>query len=248
MASYNNIGLVAQKALISHEGRLLQLERQGFAPKTIFDIGAYRGEWSRAASRIFPDAKFHLFEANDENEPFLAKAGMPYVIAALSDKGAKKVFHLPKSGLATGASFYKENTAYYENCRAVEKETYALDDIVALRGIDPPDFVKLDVQGSEIDVLRGARESLRSCQLLLIEASITNYNEGAPLIFDIMVEMNRLGFSVVDLFECHYDKEGSLLQIDLLFWTHATLDNDNIDERGLGRCLNSQRKSMGPQN
>jgi FkbM family methyltransferase len=217
MASYKNVGLIAQKALISHEGRLLQLKRLGFEPKTVFDIGAYRGEWSRCAGRVFSAATIHMFEANEENEAFLAKTGNPYVIAALSDKSGKKVFHMPKAGLATGASFYRENTAFYDDCRMVEKHAFTLDEVVKSRRIERPDFIKLDVQGSEIDVLRGASECLKSCAYLLVEASITNYNEGAPLIFDIMGEMNRLGFTVVDLFECHYDKDGWLLQIDLLF-------------------------------
>ena len=51
-------------AKLSHRNALSRLKAQGFAPATVYDIGAYRGGWTRLASQVFPDAAFVLFEAN----------------------------------------------------------------------------------------------------------------------------------------------------------------------------------------
>ena len=61
-------------AKLSHRNALLRLAAQGFRPATVYDIGAYRGGWTRLASQVFPDAAFVLFEANADNAAYLRAA------------------------------------------------------------------------------------------------------------------------------------------------------------------------------
>ena len=58
-------------AKLSHRNALSRLKAQGFAPATVYDIGAYRGGWTHLASQVFPDAAFILFEANADNAAHL---------------------------------------------------------------------------------------------------------------------------------------------------------------------------------
>jgi FkbM family methyltransferase len=222
-------------AKLSHANALRRLASVGFMPSVIYDIGAYRGDWSRAASEVFPASRFVLFDANADNEPDLAATGHPYVIRALfsGDVAAKPLF-LPQTGDATGTSLYVENTRHYaeDNLMVRTVPAMRLDSIVAERGLPPPDLVKLDVQGAEVDVMQGGTEALSRCSALILETSFVTYNKNAPLIADVIAAVDRHGWKCVDICELHRARSGIARQMDLLlvkgplfekFCSHACL-------------------------
>ncbi|HYW60275.1 MAG TPA: FkbM family methyltransferase [Xanthobacteraceae bacterium] len=208
----------AQK--LSHSNALLRLKSLGFAPVTIYDIGAYQGGWTRLAAEVFPAAQFVLFEANADHAGELAASGHRHVIAALGaeDAGAR-AFHVPRTGDVTGASLYVENTAHYAqpNLQVRELATARLDTLVARERLPPPELIKIDVQGAELDVLSGARETLRSASVLIVEVSLVDYNRSAPLIADALAAIDRDGFKCADLCQVHRTGRHFVLQLDLLF-------------------------------
>ncbi len=90
---------------LSHRNALARLRSLGFAPAVVYDIGAYRGGWTRLAAEVFPRARFVLFEANRDHAGELAASGRQHVIAALgSADGGTRAFHVPLEGDVTGAS------------------------------------------------------------------------------------------------------------------------------------------------
>jgi FkbM family methyltransferase len=207
----------AQK--LSHRNALTRLRSLGFAPGVIYDIGAYRGGWTRLASEVFPAAQFVLFEANRDHAAALAATGRRHVIAALgAEDGGARVFHVPRHGDVTGASLYVENTAHYadENLQVRKVETARLDTLVAHEALPPPDLVKIDVQGAELEVLAGAAETLRGASALIVEVSFVDYNKGGPLVADVIAAIDRLGFKCADLCEVHRNARDFVLQLDLL--------------------------------
>jgi FkbM family methyltransferase len=192
----------------------------GFMPKVIYDIGAYRGGWSKAASEVFPAAEFVMFDANADNEPHLAATGRRYVITALSSEdAAAKALFLPQTGDSTGTSLYIENTSHYakENLQVRTVPTMRLDTIVAKQGLPRPDLVKLDVQGAELDVMKGATDALSNCGAMVLETSFVTYNKSAPLIADVIAALDRNEWKCVDICELHRTDNGVALQVDLLF-------------------------------
>jgi FkbM family methyltransferase len=207
-------------AKLSHNNALRRLAQMGFAPKVIYDIGAYRGNWSKAASEVFPAAEFVMFDANADNDAHLAATGRRHVIAALSseDAAAKSLF-LPRTGDSTGTSFYVENTPHYaaENLRIRTVATMRLDTIVASQSLPRPDLVKLDVQGAELDVMKGATQTLCACNAMILETAFVTYNKSAPLIADVIAAVDRDGWKCVDVCELHRTKSGIAVQLDLLF-------------------------------
>jgi FkbM family methyltransferase len=207
-------------AKLSHRNALLRLRSLGFAPSTIYDIGACRGGWARLAREVFPDAQFVLFEANADHAAELARSGHRHLIVALgAEDGAAKPFHVPRQGDVTGASLYIENTVHYapSNLEIREVETARLDTIVARDRLPPPELIKIDVQGAELDVMAGAEHALRAAGALIVELSFIDYNRRAPLIADLFAGIDRYGFKCVDLCEVHRSERGFVLQLDLLF-------------------------------
>src|SRR5262249_20228404 len=143
--------------------------------------------------------------------------------ALASEDGLVQTFHLPQSGIATGASLYRENTIYYAdaNLRTREVTTARLDTLCALNALNPPDLIKIDVQGAELDVLRGGQATLARCSVIIVETSLLKFNRGGPLFGDVVGEISRLGFKCVDICEVHRMPSGMAFQVDLLFVNDA---------------------------
>jgi len=205
---------------LSHRNALGRLKSLGFAPAVIYDIGAYRGGWTRLASEVFPAARFVLFEANADHAGALATLGHRHIMAALgAADGDRRPFHVPRAGDVTGASLYLEQTTHYaaSNLDVRALAVARLDTIVAREQLPAPDLVKIDVQGAELDVLAGAGDTLSGTQALIAEVSLVDYNRNAPLIADVIAALDRAGFRCADLCEVHRTGGNFVLQLDLLF-------------------------------
>ena len=211
---------------LSHRNALARLESLGFAPAVIYDIGAYRGGWTRLAAEVFPQAQFVLFEANRDHAGELAASGRRHVIAALGEQdGGTRAFHVPRQGDVTGASLYVENTTHYaeQNLQVRKVETVRLDTLVAREKLPPADLIKVDVQGAELEVLAGGSGALRAAGALIVEVSFVDYNKGGPLFAEVIAAIDRLGFRCADLCEVHRSARNFVLQLDLLFVRPALL-------------------------
>lgn len=207
-------------AKLTHRNALIRLKSLGFAPAVIYDIGAYRGGWTKVAAEVFPDARFALFEANGDHAAGLAACRHKYFIAALgASDGAARPFHVPRAGDVTGASLYVENTSHYarSNLQVREVATVRLDTLAMREKLPAPDLVKIDVQGAELEVLAGAAATLAGASALIVEVSLVDYNRGAPLIADVIAALDRDGLRCVDVCEMHRTPANFVLQLDLLF-------------------------------
>jgi FkbM family methyltransferase len=206
--------------IFSHATALRRLQLLGWQPSTIYDVGAYQGQWSKDAVRIFPAAELLLFEANADNEAQLKLSGYRYFIVALAaEDGVERTFFTQKQAIAIGASLYRENTIVYRDENLIIRKAVAarLDSIVATQKLNHADIIKIDVQGAELDVLAGAEDAMKNCDALILETSLLNYNRGAPMFGDVVAAINQLDLKCVDICEVHRIGAGFIFQIDLLF-------------------------------
>jgi FkbM family methyltransferase len=204
-------------AKLSHRNALLRLKALGFAPATVYDIGAYRGGWTRLAGEVFPKAAFVLFEANEDNAAHLSP--LRHFTVALSAEDGERSLFLPREGDATGTSLYRENSAHFDAGNLVVRKvaTLRLDTLVAAERLPPADLIKIDVQGAELDVIAGAKTALSRCEALIAELSLASYNKDAPLIGETLPAITQHGFRCVDICELHRAGAGNVLQADFLF-------------------------------
>lgn len=195
----------------------MQLEKIAHLPiKTILDIGAQIGDFTKQCKEVWAESEVVCVEANIGCEPALKDLGIEYYINVLSDTIKIVDFYKHNgSPIHTGNSYYKENTRFFsEGNYTVEKHvTTTLTDLFGNRVFD---FIKLDTQGSEIDIIRGGLELCKSAKYMLLEVALTEYNINAPQYQDVLDFMEGIGYVACDILEEHYDGD-TKIQIDILF-------------------------------
>jgi hypothetical protein len=91
-----------------------------------------------------------------------------------------------------------------------------------------PDFIKLDVRGYELEVLKGFSENLTHVQFVLCEVSLIEINKGCPLISDAIRLMDDIGFITYDISSfIRRPLDRALWQTDILFIKKTHLLNQN---------------------
>ena len=115
----------------------------------------------------------------------------------------------------TGSSVLWENSNVPR--RTIKLAMTTLDRIIEGQEFPPPQLIKLDVQGYELEVLKGGVRALASAEFVLLEVSVWQYNERSPLIDEVVAFMSGAGFATYDLFDINRRPDGTLLQLDLLF-------------------------------
>lgn len=197
--------------------RLEVLKNLGYLPNIIIDVGAYKGNWTSRAVEIFPDSKFIMLEAQPDKEEFLKSITQKYhkTEYQITLLGATNTQAVQFYKMETGSSIYSEQSDAKREIITLGMKT--LDSVAP--ELNPQDkvFLKLDVQGAEIDVLNGANRVWDNIDFILLEASVLNYNKYAPLVGDIFKFLGEKGFILFDICEQKRTANKVLMQVDLLF-------------------------------
>lgn len=200
------------------EEALRRLRARGFDPAFSVDVGAYQGEWAQLCRSVFPASKVLLVEAQEAKKPILegvVAAGAGAFSLEMSLLGAEDGRSVGFSEMETGSSVFAESSHFARN--VVEKSTARLDTLLARGGYPKVDFLKLDVQGYELEVLKGAPVALGQATAVLVEASLLPINAGCPLLPEVVTFMTAAGFRLFDFCSQLRRADGVLWQTDLLF-------------------------------
>lgn len=176
------------------------LKTMNIQPKVIFDIGACVLHWSRHAAKTWPGAEIFLFDELEEAEFLWKRTPHQYHIGVLTDFNDKIVDFWKDPMNPGGNSLYKETSGFYNDSHRIRKVGTTLDYVVRHKGFPWPDLIKLDVQGAELDILRGAESCLMHTKDIILEAQHTNYNDGAPKEAEVIQWMKDHGFELVSKF------------------------------------------------
>jgi len=195
-----------------HEKRFNHYKNLNVKFKNVLDIGAYEGHWAKLFTSIYPDANVLMIEANKEKEKTLKEIGN-YRIALLGEKDNETVdYYKCLDGVPTGNGIYQENTEF--KFTPEKRRTITLPTLLGSeKGFD---LIKMDVQGSELNIIKGALPIIKKTKYLLLELQTFQYNKGAPQIEEVVSYLHRLNFGFVDLFDLMYSNN-HLIQVDGLF-------------------------------
>ena len=201
--------------------RLYEVNDMGIQPNAILDIGAHTGQFHNWAKEVWPDSAIFMIEANPLHESALDRLSMMnggnYLIAALGDEEREVTFYTRSDKPHTeGNSYYKEAN-YWDIPQLVQENKITLQKLDNIFEDDAVfELIKIDTQGSELDILKGGRELIRKASAVVLEISLIEYNEGAPTAEETINYMNEIGFVEKMSIGEHYDGE-TVVQKDLLF-------------------------------
>ncbi len=173
-----------------------------FYPRTILDIGANVGEFYVFCRTIFNDSYIFCIEANPNCEEYLKSLTNNYAISLVTEKDGMYNFYTAKNKLfATGNSLYKENTSFYseENLEIVQMQGKTLNSLFPNAFVF--DLIKIDTQGSELDILKGGTELYKKSRGIILEVSLTEYNINSPLKPEVVQYMIENDFFPVEILE-----------------------------------------------
>ena len=199
----------------SQERALKRITSKPVDVRSVIDVGAAKGDWSRMARGFWPEAAYHLIEAKEHWRPELEAFSRDnpktsFTIAGVTN--APGVAYFENGADAFGGAAYKAPTNRGDD---TEIPATSIDHEVAGLALQPPFAIKLDTHGTEADILSGAEQTLKNTSLLCIET----YNLIGQLHFaDLIVMMRDYGFGCVDLADPLFrPRDGALWQIDFYF-------------------------------
>jgi FkbM family methyltransferase len=211
-------------------GAVLQNCRKiGFRPGTVIDVGYAYG--TEGLQDTFPEARHVLIDPMRETIPGMVKfcedhPGSLWFNAGASDhEGEMEI--VARSGV-TGSSFHTKFRPKDPEPGAERRMVplMTLDDIVAKHDLPGPFLLKLDVEGHEMHVLRGALEHcLPKAELVILEIGTwaEHHIKGRPSMMDLFRFMEDQGYVFYEFINPGYRPiDGALYMFDALF---ARLDS-----------------------
>jgi FkbM family methyltransferase len=193
------------------------LLRLGFEPGTIIDVGAADG--TPGLYDYFPEADLLLIDPLEEHIPALQEIGRKHAKAriAVGAAGARagEISINVYPDRLTGSSCMVDPCGV-GGPRLVPMIT--LDQECAARSLKGPYLVKIDTQGFELEVLRGAAAVLTQTEIVILEVSFFRLFTSNPIFSEVVAFMVEAGFELYDfLGSSTRPLDGALVQADVVF-------------------------------
>ena len=201
---------------VSNEKKLL---KHIFDNKKIFyvDIGTNEGNYVGFLSNILNIKKIVTFEPikklNDKISERYSNLKIDNFNYALSNKKGTRMFY--QYNISSQSSFYEQNNLFKSLKKLNKKikiKTIKFDDFFNKNQVI--DFCKIDVQGEEMNVLKGMKKNLKNkkIKLLKVELSfIERYQDVKPNFYDIIGFLNKYKYKLISISKIKYRNEKILL-------------------------------------
>ena len=183
----------------------LNIKEMGFEPKYIIDVGANHGTWTREVLKYFPNAYYTLFEPqewlkesfqdlleNNDKINFLP-------VGAGEKSGSFKFTIVDRDDSCTFR--YTEEEARVKGYEQIEIPIVTLNEVVEKGNRSFPDLVKIDAEGLDIKVLKGATDLFGKTEVFMVEAGIFNkeFDNDLLSLVDFMDSKGYRLFEITDL-------------------------------------------------
>jgi len=198
---------------------LARIAARNIEVQTVIDVGASTGQWSQGLQMFYPHAYYLLIEANRAHEPALQAfkarhCNIDYVLAAAGDAIGHVYFDAtrPFGGLASHGPLQGDKET------VIRVPVTTIDAEVNVRKLKPPYLLKLDTHGFEVEILEGAKETLKQSSVIFIETYNFRLTENTLRFHEMCTFLESRGFRPFGLSDPLFrPKDGALWQIDLIF-------------------------------
>ncbi|MEW6330094.1 MAG: FkbM family methyltransferase [Pseudomonadota bacterium] len=190
---------------------LVRIVRQS-SPRLVFnilEIGARpidgQPEPFHSLIPMFPGTRINAFEVDPglcETLNNQAPNGLVYHPVALGQKEEERPFYMTRHPMC--ASLYKSNERLIERYNNMDVamlkdvstiRTVSLDHFVAVNDLPAIDFIKIDIQGAELDVFQGGASTLKNVLAIVTEVEFFPLYENQPLFGDVHAFLAKSGFA-----------------------------------------------------
>ena len=169
--------------------------------QVVFDVGANVGESAKTYRRLYPHADIWSFEPFPNTYEHLCRSLVDEkfhpVALALSDQISKAELNIGAVSITNSLLRRETDTG-----EAIEIQTDTLDHFCSERGISNIDILKVDVEGAEDRVFRGAKDMLsrRAIRSVFVEVYFRPVYDGMPMFWDLNAQLSNFGFGLRGLY------------------------------------------------
>jgi FkbM family methyltransferase len=199
---------------------------RGLDLSTVLDVGANVGQFSLLAVALFPRVRIEAFEPLADAAATFRRLfdGDPRVrlhqvaIGRGSHDAVINVSH--RNDSSSLLPITDRQTRVFPGTQGVGTESVkvvALDSEISAGDITAPALLKLDVQGFELEALKGATQVLHRCEYVYAEVSFVELYEGQALAPEVIAFLAGEGFGIAGAYNVEYDSDGRAVQCDVLF-------------------------------
>jgi len=219
------------------------IKSKGFNPATIVDIGVATD--TEELYYHFPQTRYLFVEPCAEFEPNLQRLcqqypGSVYMLAAAGAQDGETTINVTPDlgGSSRFRTIEANDGAYTMTARTVKQ--FSINTLWNSLELAGPALLKIDVQGGELEVLKGARDVIDNFEVILLECGIIEQYVGQPVFHEYVAYLAELGFVVYDIIHTGYSDTGMLAQIDLVCVKksgqfrqdqRAMIDYSQVDEK-----------------
>ncbi len=190
---------------------------------TIVDVGANKGQFALLAAEVFPDATVYCFEPLEEPAARLRKmlgTGVTLFETAIGRSESHGVIHVSRRANSSSLLPIAKQSEVFPGTELREKRVVSvapLTKYLSAENLKQPALLKIDVQGYELEVLKGCAELLFVFQYIYLECSFVELYHGQSLAGDVILYLLRRNLQLSGVYNQVDDSNRRPVQADFLF-------------------------------
>lgn len=194
--------------------------------RTVVDIGANKGQFALVSRGCFPNAVIFSFEplaaaAQTYRQVFALDPKATLHPVAIGPRSGQTLIYLSQSDDASSLlPISAEQERIFPGTGGIGTANITvatLGEKLGASDLPGPALLKLDVQGFELDALRGCESLLDRFDWVYAECSFRELYEGQASADEVLAWLRERGFTLRGLYNATYDSRGCAVQADFLF-------------------------------
>ena len=191
---------------------------------TIIDVGANSGQFTKASNHFFPTATIYSFEPlrdlYEKNKKSFHKVKeiQVYNLAFGNEEGHINFYQNGYGHISSALEISKENVFYpKDSIIKIEVPITKIDLFFRDKKLTNKTILKIDVQGFELEVLKGSIETLKNINFIIIEANLQKLYNNQPtfsMVHDFLIQND---FDLKGMLDFNLGHKNKYIEVDLLY-------------------------------